>query len=183
MSEEGNPAGLSSCSGGLRPLVVCVCVLGGRVCVCVCVLCGRCEGPCAPVWGRGGGAGRDVSVCGWACMCGVWAETEAEGHSQAKDNAVCVCRGCVCDCGGEAVCGVLCADGKARNPEHAHYVSRVPLGLVSPPLPFSAPTGLPSKRGPGLGSFSRADRGIGGVRPVAPPTWLVSNFLVRPASS
>ena len=32
---------------------------------------------------------------------------------------------------------------------------------------------------PGLGSFSRADRGIGGVRPVAPPTWLVSNFLVR----
>ena len=34
-----------------------------------------------------------------------------------------------------------------------------------------------------LGSFSRADRGIGGVRPVAPPTWLVSNFLVRPASS
>ena len=44
-------------------------------------------------------------------------------------------------------------------------------------------TGLPSKRGTGLGSFSRADRGIGGVRPVAPPTWLVSNFLVRPASS
>ena len=37
----------------------------------------------------------------------------------------------------------------------------------------------------GLGprSFSRADRGIGGVRHVAPPTWLVSNFLVRPASS
>ena len=30
----------------------------------------------------------------------------------------------------------------------------------------------PSKSGPGLGSFSRADRGIGGVRPVAPPTWL-----------
>ena len=40
---------------------------------------------------------------------------------------------------------------------------------------------LPSSTG--LGSFSRADRGIGGVRPVAPPTWLVSNFLVRPASS
>ena len=58
------------------------------------------------VWG--GGAGRDVSVCVWACMCGVWAETEAERHSQAKDNAVCVCRGCVCVCGGEAVCGVLC---------------------------------------------------------------------------
>ena len=30
---------------------------------------------------------------------------------------------------------------------------------------------------------SRADRGIGGVRPVAPPTWLVSNFLMRTASS
>ena len=42
---------------------------------------------------------------------------------------------------------------------------------------------MPSKRGPGLGSFSRADRGIGGIRPVAPPTWLVSNLLVRPASS
>ena len=26
-----------------------------------------------------------------------------------------------------------------------------------------SPTGLPSKRGPGLGSFSRADRGIGGI--------------------
>ena len=24
-------------------------------------------------------------------MCGVWAETEAERHSQAKDNALCVC--------------------------------------------------------------------------------------------
>ena len=46
-----------------------------------------------------------------------------------------------------------------------------------------SPPGLTSKRGPGLGSFSRADRGIGGVQHVAPPTWLVSNFLVRPASS
>ena len=33
------------------------------------------------------------------------------------------------------------------------------------------------------GGEGKADRGIGGVRPVAPPTWLVSNFLVRPASS
>ena len=31
--------------------------------------------------------------------------------------------------------------------------------------------------------ITRSDRGIGGVRHVAPPTWLVSNFLVRPASS
>ena len=45
-----------------------------------------------------------------------------------------------------------------------------------------SPTGVPSKRGPCLGSFSRADRGIGGVRPVAPPTWLVSNFLVKGAA-
>ena len=35
---------------------------------------------------------------------------------------------------------------------------------------------LQTKQG---GSFSRADRGIGGVRHVAPPTWLVSNFLVK----
>ena len=41
----------------------------------------------------------------------------------------------------------------------------------------------PSKRGPGLGSFSRADRGIGGVRHVAPPTWLVSNVLVHSSNS
>ena len=31
--------------------------------------------------------------------------------------------------------GTPMADGKARNPGHAHYVSRVPLGLVSPPPP------------------------------------------------
>ena len=91
---------------------LCVSVGGEGVCVCVCCVAavqGRarvCVGGGGVVWG--GGAGRDVSVCGWACMCGVWAETEAERHSQAKDNAVCVCRGCVCVCGGEAVCGVLC---------------------------------------------------------------------------
>ena len=44
---------------------------------------------------------RHMGVC-------VAAETEAGRPSQAKDNAVCVCRGCVCVCGGEAVCGVLC---------------------------------------------------------------------------
>ena len=91
---------------------LCVSVGGEGVCVCVCCVAavqGRarvCVGGGGVVWG--GGAGRDVSVCGWACMCGVWAEPEAERHSQAKDNAVCVCRGCVCVCGGEAVCGVLC---------------------------------------------------------------------------
>ena len=79
---------------------LCVCLLGGRGCVCVCVVWPLCRAVRACVWGGGvvwgGGAGRDVSVCGWACMCGVWAETEAEGHSQAKDNAVCVCVGGVC---------------------------------------------------------------------------------------
>ena len=40
-----------------------------------------------------------------------------------------------------------------------------------------SPTGLPSKRGPVLGSFSRADRGIGGVRPVAPPTCTAGSQL------
>ena len=91
LTEEGNPACLSSCSVGLRPLV--------ELCVETAGLCGRCMGVA------------------------------------------------------------------------------VPLRVVP------SPTVLPSKRGPGLGSFSRADRGIGVVRHVAPPTWLVSNFLVRPASS
>ena len=48
-------------------------------------------------------------------------------------------------------------------------------GVAVPLRVVPSATGLPSKRGPGLGSFSRADRGIGGVRHVAPPTWLVSN--------
>ena len=41
----------------------------------------------------------------------------------------------------------------------------------------------PSKRCPGIGLFSRVDRDIGVAWDVAPPTWLVSNFLVRLASS
>ena len=49
----------------------------------------------------------------------------------------------------------------------------VPLHVVP------SPKGLPSKTCPGIGFFSRADREIGVVRHVAPPTWLVSNFLVR----
>ena len=36
-------------------------------------------------------------------------------------------------------------------------------GVAVPLRVVPSPTGLPSKRGPGLGSFSRADRGIGGV--------------------
>ena len=53
----------------------------------------------------------------------------------------------------------------------------VPLRVVP------SPAGLPSQRCPGIGSFSRADLGIGVVRHVAPATGLDSNFLVRPASS
>ena len=66
--------------------------------------------------------------------------------------------------------------------ETAAFSGRL-TGVSVPLRVVPSPTGLPSKRGPGLGSFSRADRGIGGVRHVAPPTWLVSNFPVRPASS
>ena len=41
----------------------------------------------------------------WACICGVWGETEAERPSQAKDNSVCVWggrggAGCECVCVG-----------------------------------------------------------------------------------
>ena len=36
-------------------------------------------------------------------------------------------------------------------------------GVAVPLRVVPSPTGLPSKRGPGLGSFSRADRGIGGL--------------------
>ena len=39
--EEGNPAGLSSCSGGLRPLV--------ELCVEPAGLCGRCTGVAVPL--------------------------------------------------------------------------------------------------------------------------------------
>ena len=40
-NEEGNPAGLSSCSGGLRPLV--------ELCVEPAGLCGRCTGVAVPL--------------------------------------------------------------------------------------------------------------------------------------
>ena len=79
---------------------LCVSVGGEGVCVCVCCVAAVQGRARVCVWGGGvvwgGGAGRDVSVCGWACMCGVWAETEAERHSQAKDKrSVCVSGVCV----------------------------------------------------------------------------------------
>ena len=65
-----------------------------------------------------------------------------------------------------------------------------PVGFSGPCTRVSVPlrlvpssTGFPSKRCAGIGFFSRVDREIGVFRHVAPPTWLVSNFLVRPASS
>src|SRR5574340_985472 len=83
------------------------------------VVCGRCEGPCVCVGGMG--------VCVWRPPVGAGAETEAERHSQAKDNKVCVLggrgggggggwcvagvkgpacvwAGCVCGVGGMGVC-------------------------------------------------------------------------------
>ena len=62
-------------------------------------------------------------------------------------------------------------------------VSKRCTGVSVPLRVVPSPTGLPSKRCPGIGLFSRVDRDIGVARDVAPPTWLVSNFLVRLASS
>ena len=107
------------------------CCVGGEcaaVCVCVCV--------CVCVWGGGvgvwciaatGGRVGGMGVCVWRPPVGAGAETEAERHSQAKDNAVCVLggrgggggggwcvagvkgpacvwAGCVCGVGGMGVC-------------------------------------------------------------------------------
>ena len=62
-------------------------------------------------------------------------------------------------------------------------VSEQCTGVSVPLRVVPSPTGLPSKRCPGIGLFSRVDRDIGVTRDVAPLTWLVSNFLVRLASS
>ena len=56
-------------------------------------------------------------------------------------------------------------------------------GLSVPLRVVTSSTGLPSKRIPCIEFLSRADREIGVVRHVAPPTWLVSNFTMRAASS
>ena len=69
-----------------------------------------------------------------------------------------------------AVCGTR---GSLRT---VHGVA-VPLRVVP------SPTGLPSKRGPGIGFSSTADREIRVVQHGAPATGLVSNCLARPASS
>ena len=57
-----------------------------RTTLCVCVGVVWCEGPCVCVCGGGGGVV-------WGACVGGGAETEAERHSQAKDNAVCVLGG------------------------------------------------------------------------------------------
>ena len=49
--------------------------------------------------------------------------------------------------------------------------AREPRPHGCPPLSLPGVPNWPSKRGPGLGSFSRADRGIGGVRPVQVLGW------------
>ena len=66
--------------------------------------------------------------------------------------------------------------------ETAGYPGRC-TGVSVPLRVVPSPTGLPSKRCPGIGFLSRADWEIGVVRHVAPPMGLVSNFLGRPASS
>ena len=60
---------------------------------------------------------------------------------------------------------------------------RAMLGGVSAPSCCAFPHRVASKRCQGIGFFSGADREIRVVWHVAPPTWLVSNFLVRLASS
>ena len=57
------------------------------------------------------------------------------------------------------------------------------MGMSVPLRVVHSSTGLLSKRCAGIGFLSRADRKIRVVRHVAPHTWLVSNFLMRPASS
>ena len=62
-------------------------------------------------------------------------------------------------------------------------VSGLCTGVSVPLRVVPSPTGLPSKRCPCNGFFSRVDREIEVDRHVAPPRWLISNFLVRMASS
>ena len=61
---------------------------------------GECRECCRGVGGGGvgvwciaatGGRVGGMGVCVWRPPVGAGAETEAERHSQAKDNAVCVC--------------------------------------------------------------------------------------------
>ena len=66
--------------------------------------------------------------------------------------------------------------------ETAGYPGRC-TGVSVPLRVVPSPTGLPSKRCPGIGFLSRVDWEIGVVRHVGQPTGLVSNFLGRPASS
>ena len=50
------------------------------------------------------------------------------------------------------------------------------MGVSVPLCVVPSPTGLPSKRGPGIGFLSRADLEIGVVQHVAPPTILRLEF-------
>ena len=60
-----------------------------------------CEGPCVWAGCVCGVGGMGVCMCVWRAPVGAGAETEAERHSQAKDNKVCVrVRACVRGRGG-----------------------------------------------------------------------------------
>ena len=87
---------------------------------------------------------------------------------------------------GNSACLSCCSGGFRPLIEHCVEPAGFSVGCTGVSVPLRvvpSPTGLPSKRCPGIGFFSRADREIGVVQHVAPPTWLLSNFFVRPASS
>ena len=87
----------------------------------------------------------------WRLVCKMYYRKSSwDQHLQGMDNS--------------CPCSVRCP--RLRACSGASSVSAVTLRVVP------SPTGLPSKRGPGLGSFSRADRGIGGVRPTKSRSWV-----------
>ena len=121
---------------------------------------GVCPGPNIPLQGRQGSRG---------CIPGSPGESglvlSEEGNSACLSN----CSGCLMHL------VELCV-------ETAGFSGRL-TGVSVPLRVVPSPTGLLSKRCPGIGFLSRADWEIGVVRHVAPPMGLVSNFLGRPASS
>ena len=84
--------------------------------------------------------------------------------------------------GGKSACLSRCSGGLRPLVELCVELAGVSGRCTGVSVPFRvvpSPTGLPSKRCPGIGFLSRADREIGVDWHVASPTWLVSSFLVR----
>ena len=83
---------------------------------------------------------------------------------------------------GKSACLSRCSGGLRPLVELCVELAGVSGRCTGVSVPFRvvpSPTGLPSKRCPGIGFLSRADREIGVDWHVASPTWLVSSFLVR----